>query len=201
MTLDEMCRQVAVYTDRADDFVKTTINGEQVYDPDDDPGIWYAAMKGSINNAYREVARTILMPETFKVVTLGEGAEVDLLGLDPAVLKMKAVYNRDRSAALDYDFVNRFRLKIKNCMPGDAVALAYAYAPEPLEQLTDEPIFAEGLVDPMVYISLACADIWLMERKLQPEQEWRQRYYSALAGVKKSLKSSAKSRIKKPLFR
>lgn len=202
MTLDEMCRQVAVYTDRADDFVKITLpNGKQGYDPEDDPGMWFEAMKKSINTAYMEVARTILMPDRLEETALEEGGELDLADLDPAVLKFKKVWNADKTFAYQYDFLTKFRIKVQGGYEGLDVIAEYCYAPEPLEKFTDEPEFSEGLVDPMVYISLACADIWLMERKIQPSQEWRTRYYQMLNSVRKDVKSAEKSRIKRARFR
>ena len=86
MTLKQMCEQAAVYTDRADDFVTIPdpVDPErQIYDPEDDPGIWYQAMKTSINAAYREVARTLLMPDTRVETELGEDGSMTILPYAP----------------------------------------------------------------------------------------------------------------------
>lgn len=207
MNLIEMCEQVAVYTDRRDDFV--TIKRDdlatgkviEMYDPEDDPGIWYAAMKMSINNAYREVARMLTMPDTRVEAELGEGGVIDLMYQSPDVLQVKGVYSADGSYALEYDFVTKYQIKVRGGKEGQPVLLHYCYAPDPLEDFRDEPVFPEGLVDPMVYISLACADLWMMERKTAPAQMWQQRYYTALSGIRRDMRSSAKRKINRARFR
>ena len=95
MTLKEMCEQTAVYTDRRDDSVTTEITDPvtgkvtERYDPDDDPGIWYEAMKCSINNAYREVARVLLMPDKRVETELDENGGINLMYMSPDVLQVK----------------------------------------------------------------------------------------------------------------
>ena len=204
MTLKQMCEQAAVYTDRADDFVTIPdpVDPErQIYDPEDDPGIWYQAMKTSINAAYREVARTLLMPDTRVETELGEDGTIDLLYLSPAVLQFKGVYSPDGSSALQYDFVTKYQVRVRGGREGQDVLIQYAYAPEPLESFNDEPVFPDGLVEPMVYIARACADLWLMERKIQPAQAWQAQYYAALAGIRRDVKSAEKTRIRRARFR
>ena len=207
MTLKEMCEQAAVYTDRRDDFVtiKETdpVTGRvtEYYDPEDDPGIWFEAMKCSINNAYREVARALLMPDTRVETELDENGGINLMYQSPDVLQVKGVFSADGSYALEYDFVTKNEIRVRNGKKGQKVLLQYHYAPDPLERFGDEPEFPEGMVDPMVYISLACADLWMMERKTQPAQMWQQRYYSALAGIRRDMKSASKRRIRRAIFR
>lgn len=191
-----------MYTDRRDDFVTITNDkGKPVYDPDDDPGIWFEAMKTSINTAYREVARRLLMPDMRTETELGEGGTIDLLYLSPGVQQVKAVYNADESAALRYDFETKYRIRVRGGKEGDAVILQYHYVPDGLETFTDEPEFPESLVDPMVYISLACADLWRSERKLDVAQVWENRYFSLLGSIRSDMKNSAQRRIKKTRFR
>lgn len=193
---------MAVYTDRRDDFVTITDkDGNEVYDPEDDPGVWFEAMKSSINNAYREVARKLLMPDVRKVFEADESSEIDLIGLEPEVLQLIAVYNEDGSAALQFDFLTKNRIRLRNGMPGMKIMLQYHFVPAPLENFEDEPIFPEGLVDPMVYVSRAAADLWMMERKTQPSQMWETRYYGMLGSFKRDMKSAAMRKIKKSRFR
>ena len=202
MNLREMCDLVAVYTDRKDDFVTIEDNtGKEVFDPNDDPGIWFAAMKTSINNAYREVARKLMMPDMHQQVTLMQGGEIDLFQMSPDVLQVIAVYNADATAALKFDFINKNRIRVRDGKEKDKVQLQYCYAPDPLESFKDEPVFPEGLVDPMVYICRAAADLWMMERKTQPAQLWETRYYGLLGGIKRDFKSAAMRRIPKKRFR
>lgn len=202
MTLKEMCIRVAVETDRADDFV-TIINkdGKEVYDPDDDPGMWYKCMVLGINNAYREVARRLLLPDTREEVVLNDNGEIELMGLYPGVSQVIAVYNRTGSEGRQFDFLTKFRIRVRGGKKDDVVQLHYNYVPEALERFTDEPEFPEHLVDPMVYISRAAADIWMMERKFQAAQAWENRYYSLLSSIRSDMRSAANRRIPKSRFR
>lgn len=197
-----MCELVAAYTERRDDFVTITDkDGKEVYDPEDDPGRWFDAMKTSINNAYREVARKLLMPDTRRLFTVGLNGEIDLIGLQPDLYQLIAVFNEDASAAMRFDFVTKKRIRLRNAKMGDWVTIQYHFVPEPLERFYDEPVFSEGLVDPMVYICRAAADLWMMERKVQPSQMWETRYYSLLNGIKRDMKSASMRRIKRGRFR
>ena len=201
MNLKEMCELVAVHTDRRDDFVTTTINGVEVYDPEDDAGVWFESMKSSINLAYREAARRLLMPDIRVAAELGEGGGVDLTAMKPGVITMKNVYTEDGSAALQYDFETKYRIIIRGGRAGDRVLIQYHYVPEPLVKFTDEPVFPESLVDPMVYVSLAAANLWLMERKIDIANEWRARYYEALNNIRSDMRSSRDRRIRRAIFR
>lgn len=193
---------MAVYTDRRDDFVTITDDkGKEIYDPQDDPGVWFEAMKASINNAYREVARKLLMPDMRTEFPLDRNCEIDLFGVQPDVMQLIAVYNEDESAALQFDFITKNRIRMRNGKPGETVVVQYHYVPDPLESFTDEPVFSEGLVDPMVYICRAAADLWMLERKMQPAQMWETRYYSLLGSIKRDMKSASMRRIKKSRFR
>lgn len=193
---------MAVYTDRRDDFVTITDkDGNEVYDPEDDPGVWFEAMKASINNAYREAARKLLMPDTIMPYILDRSMEIDLTGIQPDVYQLIAVFNADRSAALTFDFVTKNRIRLKSGRAGDTVMIQYHFVPDPLVSFRDEPIFPEGLVDPMVYVCRAAADLWMLERKTQPAQMWETRYYSLLSSIKRDMKSASMRRIKRSRFR
>lgn len=193
---------VAVYTDRRDDFVTITDDkGKEIYDPNDDPGNWFAAMKQSINTAYREVARRLLMPDMRIETMLGENGTIDLMEMSPDVQTVKAVYNADGSAALKYDFETKYRIRVRGGKDGDEVILHYHYVPDPLERLTDAPEFPEGLVDPMIYISLAASDLWKSERKIDIAQVWENKYYSMLSGLRADMRDPGSRRIRKSRFR
>lgn len=201
MTLKELCEQAAVYTDRRDDFLTITRDGREMYDPEDDPGIWFESMKGSVNQAYREAARALLMPDRRVLTELGEGGSMDLLALSPGCQQVRAVWSADETNALAYDFVTKFEIRVRGGKQGDKVTLQYHFVPDALESLTDEPMFPESLVDPMLYISLAAADIWAMERKTQISQYWLSKYYQILSGIRRDMKGSQKRRIRRALFR
>lgn len=203
MTLKEMCQRAAELTDRADDFVtvKNPDTGEEWYDPNDDPGIWYNIMKQGINTAYREVARRMMMPDMRIETELGKGGRINLLELKPGVSKVKAVYNADGSYALQYDFITQFEIKVRDGREGQDVIVHYAYVPDAMERFTDEPIFPESLVDPAVYIAMAASKIWATERKFQAANYHQAEYYALLASIKSDVKSSKDRRIRRSVFR
>ena len=204
MTLKKLCEMTAVYTDRRDDFVTIADPdnpGKQIYDPNDDPGIWFSAMKTSINTAYREAARRLLSPDIRVETVLGPDGTIDLMELTPGVQTVKAVYNEDASAGLAFDFETKYRIRVRRGKRGDRVVLQYHYVPDPLESLNDEPVFPESMVDPMVYISLAVSDLWMLERKLEPAQMWQQKYYNLLSSLKRDMKSANMRKIRRAIFR
>lgn len=193
---------VAVYTDRKDDFVTIKNDkGKEVFDPEDDPGIWFEAMKTSINTAYREAARRLTVPDRRASCALGEGGTIDLISMSPGVQQVKAVYSADETKALAFDFETKYKIRVRGGRENDEVILHYSYVPDALESLTDEPEFPESLVDPMIYISLACADIWRSERKMDIAQVWENRYYSLLGSVRTDMKSPSLRRIRRAPFR
>lgn len=197
-----MCEAAAVYTDRRDDFVTITDDkGKPMYDPNDDPGIWFQAMRMSINTAYREAARRLLLPDTRIETELGEGGTIDLNYLSPGVYQVKGLFTADGSAAIEFDFVTKYQIRARGGKEGEDVILQYHYVPDALERLNDEPEFPESLVDPMVYISKACADLWRSERKLDVAQSWENQYYSLLGSIRSDVKAPGLRRIRRRPFR
>lgn len=202
MNLKRMCELAAAYTDRRDDFVTITgEDGKEVYDPNDDPGIWFEIMRRSINTAYAEAARRLLMPDMRIETELGENGTIDLLYLSPGVQTVKAVYTEDASMALRFDFETKYRIRVRGMKEGDTVTLQYHYVPDPLDKFTDEPEFPESLVDPMVYISRAAADIWLSERKMEIAQMWEVKYETLLRSIRSDMRSAGSRRIPKTRWR
>lgn len=198
MTLKELCEQAAVYTDRRDDFLT---NEAGIYDPEDDPGIWFASMRQSINTAYREVARALLMPDVRKVQTLTEGGKLDLLKLEPGCQTVKGVYSEDGNTSKGFNFLTKYEIEVAGGKKDDKVLLHYHYVPDPLMELTDRPVFPESLVDPMIYISLAAADLWALERKTQISAYWLDYYRRLVGSLRSDMKSASHRRVRRAIFR
>ena len=196
MTLDEMCMAAARYSDRYDEFEK---NDEGQYE--DDAAHYFKVFRDAINEAYMTVSREYAMPDTRAEVDVGEEGIIDLLSVEPVVCTVHDVLNADGSANLPYNFRTKYEIEVIGASEGDTVTLVYHYLPDKLEKLRDEPIFTEGIVDPMVYISLAVARMWKSEKKFDYANQWMQEYYSQLRNIKSSMLNRNKRRIPRRRFR
>lgn len=195
MTLDEMCISAARYSDRYDEFEKN--DGEY----EDDALMYFNVFKDAINEAYMAVSREFAAPDTYKQVAVSDKLTVDLSALEPAVYAIKDVLNANQTAAVSYTFETKYVLKVSGVNAGDTVTLFYHYIPDRLENLNDEPIFTEAVVDPMVYICLAVARIWMSEKKFDYANQWLSQYYTMLKSIRSSLKSRGAQRIPRRSFR
>ena len=196
MTLDEMCIAAARYSDRFDEFEKDS-SGEYV----DDARQYFDVFRDAINEAYFAVARECLMPDDYATITVGEDGFVDLKAVSPEVYAVKDVLDKHRTTNLAYTFDTKFRIRVEGAKPGDQVTLFYHYVPDKLSMLTDVPVFPESVVDPMVYICLAVARIWMSEKKFDYANQWLQQYYLLLNKVKSNMQSRADRRIPRRRFR
>ena len=196
MTLDEMCMAAARYSDRYDEFEK---NDDGVYE--DDAAHYFNVFKDAINEAYMAVSREYAMPDTREKVKVDVDGRIDLLSVDPVVCTVQDVLAADESASIPYKFHTKYEIEVEGVTRGDTVILVYHYLPEKLEKLNDEPIFTDGIVDPMVYISLAVARMWKSEKKFDYSNQWMQEYYSLLRGIKNTMVSRSKRRIPRRMFR
>lgn len=203
MTLDELCIMAARYSDRYDEFEKTldgddSIEAEDWYE--DDALHYFNVFRDGINEAHREVSRLQAMPDTYVTVTVNENQQVDLTALDPAVYAVKELLNSNETASITYNFYTKYVLDVK-AEPGAQLRLYYHYLPNDLVYLTDEPVFTDAQVDPMVYVCLAVARMWYSEKKFDFGNQWMSQYYSMLKNVRNSLKDRSRRRIPRGLFR
>lgn len=196
MTLDEMCMAAARYSDRYDEFEK---NDEGTYE--DDAAHYFNVFRDAINEAYMAVSREYAMPDTREKIRVGTGGTIDLLSVEPVVCTVQDVLDEGEHVNIPYNFRTKYELELENVAAGNTVTIVYHYLPEKLQRLKDEPIFTDGTVDPMVYISLAVARMWQSEKKFDYANQWLQQYYSLLRGIKSSLASRNKRRIPRRMFR
>ena len=204
MTLDEMCVAAARYSDRYDEFEKTTImdtDGKEYEVYDDDALVYFNIFRDAINEAYMSVSRMYTMPNTYTAAKVGEDGTIDLSSITPMVYEIKDILNADKTAAVAYEFYTKYVVRIKNALPGDTVQIYYHYIPARLEEYKDEPVFSEAIVDPMVYICLAVARIWQSEKKFDYANQWLQQYYMLLREIKSTLANRADRRIPRRRFR
>ena len=196
MTLDEMCIAAARYSDRYDEFEKNE-DGEY----EDDALLYFNIFKDAINEAYFAVARECAMPDRYERATVNEDGLVDLKQLSPEIYGIKDVLDEHRTMNLSYTFNTKFLINVVDTVPGNAVTIYYHYVPDRLEELEDTPIFPESLVDPMVYICLAVARIWMSEKKFDYANQWLAQYHSLLAKIKNGLYNRTNRRIPRRMFR
>lgn len=196
MTLDEMCISAARYSDRIDEFEKNE-DGEY----EDDALIYFEIFRDAINEAYMQVSREFALPDVYETVKVGVNGKVDLADLENEVFTVKDVLNSDKTSNLKYHFTTKYEIEVEGVSKGDVVTIFYHYKPERLSSGGDEPIFSESTVDPMVYICLAVARIWMSEKKFDYANQWLQQYYMLIKGVKSGMKSRIDRRIPRGSFR
>lgn len=199
MTLDEMCIAAARYSDRYDEFEKTELNGEEVYE--DDALHYFNVFRDAINEAYMAVSREYAMPNIRTKVNVGNDGVIDLSGIYPLVYTVHDVLNFTETANIPYTFRTKYEIQLEGVQKDEMITLVYHYLPDRLKELKDEPIFTDAMVDPMVYICLAVARIWQSEKKFDYANQWLQQYYALLRSVKSSMIDRSKRRIPRRMFR
>lgn len=199
MTLDEMCIMAARYSDRYDEFEKTEDDaGKMVYE--DDALHYFNVFRDAINEAYFEVARTRCEPDVYTVAQVDDDGKINLEYLYPLPYAVKNLLNLTKTLPIAFDFETKFVLNVTGAQPGDEVYVYYNYMPDRLEQLTDEPVYPESVIDPMVYVSLAVARMWQSEKKLSLYESWMQDYRIRLQGVRPSMQGGNLRRIPRRRF-
>ena len=199
MTLDQMCQEAARLSDRYDEFEKTeNEDGRMVYE--EDAGHYFNVFRDGMNEAYAEVARRYVKPDIYVQATVGEDGIVQLDELDPMVYAVLNVFDETRDRQVQFKFETKFQIKT-NEEAGTVITLFYQYVPDKMKGYSDEPIFPESMVDPMIYISLAVARMWLSEKKRELYHEWMNQYQTLLMQCRKDLRHQSLRRIPRRTFR
>lgn len=200
MNLGGMCAMAARYSDRYDEFVKTTgKDGKSAYEGE--ALHWFQVFRDAVNEAYFEISRSRMHPDMRVEYTLGKDRTIDLSALLPAVCSVLGVFREDGRTDAEFVFVSRYGIRVTGAKAGEKVTVVYQYLPDRLEDEADEPVFPESLADPMVYVSLAVARIWQSERKFTAAQPWLNAYYQRLRELRPDMKGLRRRRLKRPLFR
>lgn len=200
MTLDEMCQMAARLSDRYDEFEKTVNESNQeVYE--DDALHYFNVFKDAINEAYFEISRKKLHPDTYESVVVSNDGTIDLTTLTYPVCTLIMLLNADKTKAVTYDFRTRFVLNVSGASPGDTVTVNYHYLPDRLDIYTDEPIFPESMVDPMLYVCLAVSRIWQSEKKFNNANSWLNEYYNHMNNIRSDMRNRTTRRIPRRMFR
>lgn len=200
MTLDEMCQTAARLSDRFDEFEKTTDeSGSEVYQ--DDALHYFNVFRDAINEAYYAVARKRYAPYKYYTLTVPSDKEVDLSVVTPNVYDILNLLNAERTRAIKFTFIEKELIYVDGANAGDEVVLYYHYIPDKLTEYSDEPIFPDIIVDPMVYITLAVARMWQSEKKSTQYSIWMAEYHQAIREVATDMRGKRAKRIPRPLFR
>lgn len=199
MNLGRMCEAAARLSDRYDEYMKTAqadgkerFEGEALH--------WFRVFRDAVNEAYFEIARNRMTPQTQAEIDLPEDRVIDLNGMAPEAVAVCGVYAGDGESELEYVFRTGNEIEVRGAAPGGKVILRYHYLPERLTEEYDEPVFPESQADPMIYISLAVARVWQSERKMSAAQEWLGEYYRRLRTLRSGRKTAAR-RLKRTVFR
>jgi len=195
MTLDELCTMAARYSDRYDEFEK---NDDDEYE--DDALHYFNVFKDAINEAYREVSREMALPDHYEQVIVDNDGYIDLTNVTPQMYAIKNLFDADITTSIPYKFFTKYIIE-PEAQPGTTLTVYYHYQPDPLEELTDTPVFTDAQVDPMIYVCLACARIWYSEKKFDYGNQWMQQYRMLLRSVRNSMKDHTRRRIPRGIFR
>ena len=103
--------------------------------------------------------------------------------------ELLGVYSPDMKTAYAFTLEPRYRVRVPDAA-GRSVRLKVKSLPAPLLEGGDEPVFSESAADPMIYISLACARLWMADRRPNLAQMWLLRYYQLLRGVSSSARGA-----------
>jgi len=200
MNLGRMCEAAARHSDRNDEYIKT-VNSDGVQAFEGEALHWFELFRDAVNEAYFEVSRSRLTPETRVECVLPEDRVIDMSRMEPALCSVCGVYRSDGQTGVEFVFCSRTAIRVQGAQPGEQVIVQYHYLPERLENEYDEPIFSESMVDPSVYIALAVARVWQSERKMGPAQMWLSEYYQKLRSVRTSIRSPRRRRLPRTIFR
>ena len=200
MNLGEMCRAAARYSDRYDEYVKTAgpdgtegFEGEALH--------WFQLFRDAVNEAYFEISRSRLTPETQVECELGEDGVIDMEWMYPPMCSVCGVYRADGATEIGFVFRTRTQIEIEGAKAGEKVTLRYHYLPERLEAEDDEPVFSEAAVDPAIYIALAVARVWQSERRMSAAQPWLAEYYQRLRELRGGRRPNCRKRLPRRPFR
>lgn len=200
MNLGEMCNMAACWADRYDEYVKTTnADGQTAFEGE--ALQWFHVFRDAINEAYFEISRTRLAPETRVQRKLGADRVISLENMDPEAYSVRSIYYADGATEAEFIFRSRNEIEVVGAKAGENVVLEYHYLPKRLENEQDEPIFSEATADPSIYVALAVARMWQSERKLSAAQYWMSEYYQKLRSVRPNMKQARKRRIPSRRFR
>ena len=187
----------ARYSDRYDEYVKGTGEGGAF---EEEALHWFHLFRDAMNEAYFEISRSRLHPERRVETTLPADRRIDLAQVEPPVCSVSGVYRADGTTDVEFQYVNRYEIRVTGARAGETVIVAYQYLPDRLEKEEDEPIFPESLADPMVYVSLAVARVWQSERKYAAAQPWLTAYYQKLRELR-PVSAPRRRTLRRPLFR
>lgn len=197
MNLGRMCEAAARFSDRYDEYIRAAgteeFEGEALN--------WFHIFRDAVNEAYFDLSRSRLTPQTKVEYELEKDRRVRLDWLNPEVCSVTGVYRADGQTEADFVFRTRTEIEVTGAQAGERIVIAYHYLPERLEKESDEPVFPESMADPMIYISLAVARVWQSERKTAAAQPWLGEYYQKLRTVRTDLRPARRKRLPRTRFR
>ncbi len=200
MNLGGMCRLAARYSDRFDEYVKTTAqDGSEAFEGE--ALHWFEIFRDAVNEAYFEISRSRLTPQCRVEMQLSDDRVIDLYRMQPEVCSICGVYRLDGTTDVEYVFINRTSIEVTGARGGETVIVEYHYLPQRLEEENDEPVFPESLADPSIYAALAVARVWQSERKMNAAQYWLSEYYQKLRSIRTNMKPMRRRRLPRTMFR
>ena len=176
MTVQEMCNQAALFSNRSDEYIK---NDDGEYE--DEALNYDTIFKAAINEAYHTAARKLGIP-AYEEVVAPENQRIALpTALSYPVSSLKRVMNSDGTRDIAFNFISRDEIEV---FTDDDVLIRYSYLPDKLENATDEPEFPEEAVPSELYIFLAAARVYQAENKAKSADPWIAQYYDKLGRIR-----------------
>lgn len=178
MKLFDICRKAALYSERDDEY--PTAAPATVAEYVDEAARYREIFVDAANDAYIEAAKKLGIPLEEAEVTPVDG-RIALTGIDPLPIRIRRVEDAEAHYVVGYYKITEQEIAVTATRP---VRIIYNYAPDPLVEDDDEPIFPDAQVDPLLYVFLAVARVYQSERKNDTAAPWEARYYDKLNKVK-----------------
>jgi hypothetical protein len=194
MKVDAMLAAAAQHSNRSDEFVKDDTTGEYV----DEVLDWYEIFMNAFNEAYGEAAKKLGTPIQTDTLTPDEHGRILLTGLTKEPAQIRRVADADSDASVAFNFISQQEIEVFVIRP---VKITYNYLPTRLALETDEPIFPEESVDPMLYVFLAAARVYQSERKFDAATVYLNQYYEKLGKVRHVGAAGSGRRVPRRRFR
>lgn len=191
MNVGAMCVLAAQLSDRSDEYVK---NDEGAYE--EEAALYRAVFLSAMNEAYREAAKKLGMPLR-KVTVTPVSYRVSFKNFDPPYVQIIRIEDAVSRKPEVFKFVNAQEIEV---FTERSLTITYIYLPDELVLDTDEPEFADSLVDPMLYVYKAVAEVYRSERKNDTAAPWDGKYFEKLSKVR-AYPAGALRRVPRRRFR
>ena len=173
MTLEEMYKQIADYTD------------ENIGDPPYDSDI-VDKFKAAINYAYQKICKEKWFPETSESVELDNDLQFDTAALSKTYNGIIVVKNSNGREITWERVRGGTKVKCPYEKSGATVTVVYRYIPDKMTELADEPVFSDAEADHLLMCYYAAYDYFIIEEEPERAEQWYARWAEGFAAITQS---------------